>query len=116
MADKLDPQDLVSVEALAISSAWEVAALVELLERNGLCTKQDLYDIIEELRHRNPAALRGKVLVPDPDDATRIEQTLIDRVHDLIQAVSLTPAQAKELLRRVSVLLDRREKRGPLEV
>ena len=29
---------------------WEIAAIVEVLERKGLCTKQDLYDIITELR------------------------------------------------------------------
>ena len=29
---------------------WEIAAIVEVLERKGLCTKQDLYDVIHEFR------------------------------------------------------------------
>lgn len=56
MAEKLDSNDLVSVEALALSGAWEVAALVELLERKGVCTKQEVLDMIQELRRKNPAA------------------------------------------------------------
>ncbi len=35
MAEKLDPKDLVTLEELAISSMWESAALVELVERKG---------------------------------------------------------------------------------
>jgi hypothetical protein len=33
---------------------WEIAAIVEVLERKGLCTKQDLYDIITEFLVRIP--------------------------------------------------------------
>ncbi len=33
MAEKLDPNDLVTLKELAISNMWETAALVELLER-----------------------------------------------------------------------------------
>ncbi len=35
MAEKLDPKGLVTIEDLAISSMWENAALVELVERKG---------------------------------------------------------------------------------
>ncbi len=42
MAEKLDPKDLVSLEELAISNMWENAALVELLERKGILTKQEV--------------------------------------------------------------------------
>jgi len=108
MAEKLDPKEVINPEELAISNVWEIAAIVELLERKGLCTIQELYDIIEELRTRNPAVLKGKILVPDSEDTARIERNLIDRVLELIKAVGLTPAQAQELLRRVSLLLDGR--------
>jgi hypothetical protein len=37
------------LEEATISNMWEIGAIVELLERKGLCTKQDLYDIITEL-------------------------------------------------------------------
>ncbi len=39
MAEPLDPTDLVTLEELAISSMWEHAALVELLERKGILPK-----------------------------------------------------------------------------
>lgn len=113
MAEKLDPKEAVTPDEIAISNMWEIAAIVELLERKGLCTKQELYDTIEELRRRNPTALQDKILVPDSEDIARIEQTLIDRVLELIKAVGLKPAQAEELLRRVAVLFYRQEKGGP---
>ncbi len=55
MAEKLDPKEIVTLEELAISNMWETTALVELLERKGILTKQDVLDMIQELRWRNPA-------------------------------------------------------------
>ena len=45
---------------------WEVAALVEVLERKGLLIRQELYDTIHELRQRHPEAttLERNSLVP----------------------------------------------------
>ena len=54
MAEPLDPKDLVTMEELAISSMWEIAALVEVLERKGILTKQEVLDMIQELRQREP--------------------------------------------------------------
>ena len=56
MAQPLDPKELVTIEDLAVSTMWEVAALVELLERKGLLTRQEIYDTIHELRQRHPEA------------------------------------------------------------
>ena len=50
MAEKLDPKELVTIEDLAISSMREIAALVEVLERKGVLTRQEIYDAITELR------------------------------------------------------------------
>ncbi len=36
---------------------WENAALVELLERKGILTKQEVLDTIQELRQREPTAI-----------------------------------------------------------
>ncbi len=57
MAEKLDPNDLVTLEELAISNMWETSALVELLERKGILTKQEVLDVIQELRQRQPTAI-----------------------------------------------------------
>jgi len=35
MAEKLDPKGVVTPEEIAISSMWEIAAIVEVLERWG---------------------------------------------------------------------------------
>ncbi len=55
-AEKLDPKDIVTLEELAISSMWEMAELVEVLEKKGLLTKQDILEAIRELRKKNPLA------------------------------------------------------------
>ena len=56
MAQPLDPNNLVTIEELAISNMWEHAALVEVLERKGVLTRQEIYDAINELRQRHPEA------------------------------------------------------------
>ncbi len=56
-AEPVAPQDLVTLEELAISTMWETSALVELLERKGILTKQDVLDMIQELRQREPTAI-----------------------------------------------------------
>ncbi len=57
MAEPLDPTDLVTVDDLAISNMWETSALVELLERKGILTKQEVLGMIHELRQREPTAV-----------------------------------------------------------
>ncbi len=54
MAEKLDPKDLVTLEELAISTMWETSALVELLERKGILTKQKVLAMIQQVRWQNP--------------------------------------------------------------
>ena len=39
MAEKLDPNDIVTLEELAISNLWEVAALIVVSEKKGLLPK-----------------------------------------------------------------------------
>ncbi len=57
MAEKLDPKEIVTLDDLAISTMWETSALVELLERKGILTKQEVLDMIQELRQREPTAV-----------------------------------------------------------
>ena len=42
---------------MAISSVWEMAALVEVLERKGLCSKQEVLDMIQALRREHATAV-----------------------------------------------------------
>jgi hypothetical protein len=48
---KLEPMPIVEA---TISNMWEIAAIVEVLERKRLRTKQDLHTSIDELRRKNP--------------------------------------------------------------
>jgi hypothetical protein len=54
MSDDRPTRDSMSIEEATVSHMWEIAAIVEVLERKGLCTKQDRYDIIAEFRRKNP--------------------------------------------------------------
>ncbi len=71
MTQPLDPKDLVSLEELALSTMWETSALVELLERKGILTKQDVLAMIQELRRKQPQAT---TLVASPHGSTRQSQ------------------------------------------
>ena len=106
MADKLDPKQLVTTEELAISSMWEMAALVEVLERKGICTKQEVLDMIQELRRKNPTAVPPPEPFPEPYLLTEAENALVDRIFELFNATGLTAHQAKNLLTRVRRLIE----------
>ncbi len=56
MAESLDPKDLVTLEELALSTMREHAALVLVLEGKGILTGQEVLDMIQELRRREPTA------------------------------------------------------------
>ncbi len=53
MAEPLDPNDLVTLDDLALSNMWETSAVVELLERKGILTKQEVLDMMQELRRQH---------------------------------------------------------------
>ncbi len=54
MAEKLNPKEVVTLEELALSNMWETSALVELLERKGILSRQEVPDMIQELRRHEP--------------------------------------------------------------
>ena len=68
MAEKLAPKDPVTLDALAVSTMWETAALGELLERKGVLSRQEIYGAINKLRWRHP---QGAALERPPRRAPR---------------------------------------------
>ncbi len=62
MPEPLNPKDLVTLDELAISNMWENAALVELVERKGILTRQEVLDMIWGLRWGEPLAIRQRRL------------------------------------------------------
>jgi hypothetical protein len=59
MSEQCPKRETMSLEEATISNMWKIAAIVEALERKGLCTKQDLYDIIAEFRYLLPVKARS---------------------------------------------------------
>ena len=119
MAEQLDPKEMVTLEELAISSMWEMAALVEVLEKKGLLTKQDILDAIRELRKKNPQARTPREFDKHPDPAfpepyllTETADAIITQIFDLLNGQKLTAHQAKALLHRCLGVVELGERLG----
>jgi len=96
----------MSVEEATISNMWEIAALVEVLERKGLCTKQDLFKIITEFRKKNPRAKIPETAFPEPYLLTETENKIIDDILELLNKHGLTAHQSKNLLERLGGIIE----------
>jgi hypothetical protein len=52
MGEKLDRKDAVTLEELAISQSYEIAAIVSLLEKKGLLTREEIIEEIGRLKEK----------------------------------------------------------------
>jgi len=50
MSDDRPKRDSISIEEATISNMWEIAAIMEVLERKGLCAKQGTQTTERNLR------------------------------------------------------------------
>ena len=98
MSNDRPTRESMSIEEATISNMWEIAAIVELLEQKGLCTKQDLHTIIDELRKKNPRARIPETAFPEPYLLTDTENKIIDDILELLNKHGLTSHQSKNLL------------------
>ena len=96
----------MSVEEATVSNMWEIAVIVEVLERKGFCTKQDLYDIITEFRRKNPRARIPATAFPEPDLLTETENTIIDDRLELLNKNGLTSHQSLNLFERLGGIIE----------
>jgi hypothetical protein len=99
-------RESLSLEELAISNMWEIAALVELLERKGLCTKEDLYDIIGELRKKSPRARLPETVFPSPYLMTQTEEKVIDDILAILNQNGLDSKQSVDLLEHLGRIIE----------
>ncbi|MDI3467615.1 MAG: hypothetical protein OJF50_006436 [Nitrospira sp.] len=106
MSEQRPKRESISLEEATISNMWEIAALVEILERKGLCTKQDLFDIITELRKRNPRAKIPETAFPEPYLLTETENKIIDDILALLKKNGLTSHQSLSLLERLGGIIE----------
>lgn len=96
----------MSLEKVAISNMWEIAAMVELLEQKGLCTKQDLYDIIAELRKKHPRARLPETVFPSPYLMTQTEEKVIDDILAVLNQNGLDSKQSLDLLEHLGRIIE----------
>lgn len=50
MADKLDPKELVTFKELLLSNVYTQEALVNLLEKKGILTKEEVLEEIKRIQ------------------------------------------------------------------
>ena len=50
MAKPLDPKEVVSIEEIAISNMYEIEALIEVLVRRGIISKEEVLEQIKKMR------------------------------------------------------------------
>jgi len=74
MSSDRPKRETMSLKEDTISNLWEIAALVEVLEQKGRCTKQDLDDIIAELRKTRPPARIPQTVFPSPYALSQTEE------------------------------------------
>ena len=106
MSNDRPKRDSMSIEEATISNMWEIAAIVELLEQKGLCTKQDLHTIIDELRKKNPRARIPETAFPEPYLLTETENKIIDDILALLNQHGLTSHQSMNLLERLGRIIE----------
>ena len=106
MRDDRPKRDSMSLEEATVSNMWEIAAIVELLERKGLCTKHDLYDIITEFRRKNPRASIPETAFPDPYILTDTGNTIIDDILELLNKNGLTSHQSMNVLEGLGRIIE----------
>jgi len=99
-------RESMSIDEATVSTMWEIAAIVEVLERKGLCTKHDRFDIITEFRRKNPRARIPETAFPEPYLLTETETTIINDILELLNKHGLTsspasyPSRARGLAKR----------------
>ena len=106
MSNDRPKRDSMSIEEATISNMWEIAAIVELLERKGLCTKHDLYDIITEFRRKNPRASIPETAFPELYLLTETEDTIIDDILALLNKRGFTSYESQNLLERLGRIIE----------
>jgi hypothetical protein len=50
VAEKLDTNETVTLEELVVSHSYEMIALITVLERKGILTREEIVEVIKEMR------------------------------------------------------------------
>ena len=60
MAQQGKSDELVTLQEIAVSNSYEIAALVAVLERKGVLTQQEVLDKITRLKHKDGEGAVGQ--------------------------------------------------------
>lgn len=50
MAEQLPQEEAVTLEELVVSNSYEMVALITVLEKKGLVTREEIISVIKELK------------------------------------------------------------------
>jgi hypothetical protein len=101
MSNDRHTRDSMSIEETPVSNRLEITAIVEVLERKGLCSKQDFSNIITEFRHKIPHAPVPQPAFPKPYLLAETENEIIDNIMELLNKNGLTSHQSANVLERL---------------
>jgi len=57
MVKPLDPREVVSIQEIAISNMYEIEALIQVLARKGIVSKEEVLEEIKKMRAKVEVAL-----------------------------------------------------------
>lgn len=103
MAEKLNNNEIVTMNELTLSNVWQLEALIEVLVEKGVIAKREVLAALTELRRRNPRAAQPQhTLGVDPHKT----DVLVRHILELFNATGLTAQQAKDVLEHLQVLVE----------
>ncbi|HSL06220.1 MAG TPA: hypothetical protein VK901_22115 [Nitrospiraceae bacterium] len=105
MSDERQKRESMSVEEPTSPTCGRRAAIVEVVERKGLCTKQALYEIITEFRRKNTRSSIPETAFPEPYLLTETENMIINDILELLNKHGLTSHQSQNLLERLGRII-----------
>ena len=76
------------------------------MERKHLCTKEDLYDIITELRQKNPRTSILETVFPSPYLMTQTEAQVVSDILAILNKHGIDEKQSLELLEHIGRIID----------
>jgi hypothetical protein len=66
MSDQRPKREFMSIEEATVSNMWEIAAIVELLERKGLCTKSVFLRKISQNQQLLGNSTNSRIIIISP--------------------------------------------------
>jgi hypothetical protein len=83
------------------SHVWELVTLFAVFERGGICTKQDLYDLIQGVRQANARVCPSESLFPTPYVLTDSRRPIIEDILEMLHKNGLTSLDSTQMLERI---------------